>query len=426
MRSLVLTSVLSSALCLAALPALSQEAAKPLISLPVTAVEASPISHEIAEKGIGPVLARLHGLANPTPDEKFATAGLELLAAVQSTYQWRVKYQVGTEWGVILGMQGQLPDEAAPREPFPPAALADQTEVVLAAMARLQEALKGVAEGPDFGVTLDLSDLWFDLDGDGKRADWENAGTILNGVLFTNNNWDENGNLVPLDALPVIRFDNADAAWLSAYGHLIAGSGEMLLAFHPTESLSKILETRKQIDAARQEHPDAREDAGLDMLDPMLEPLATAFDMLHRQPDPERTRRAKAHWLDTIAQNRLFWKLVDAETDNAGEWIPNDRQVSATGFVFPQGTGAAWLSVLDDGEALLNGKKSVPFWRAPIGLDLGKWLDHPKPLPIDGVVQGWAIADYFTKAPQVSQEAMGRFSELFMDSDPFLAMVMIN
>ena len=333
-------------LCLALVPAagVAQDAA------PLTP---SPISAEIAKDGISPVLERLQALSAPSPDERFATAGLEFLAAVEAAYQWRMAHQVGTEWGMMFGMGADLPTDAR-GTPFPPEALAQQTAATLAAMERLQKPLQGLAEGPEFGVTLALSDLWFDVDGDGKRSAWEGAGDLLNGVAyFREPAFDQSGQPLPLADLPVIRFDNADAAWLSAYGHLVAGMAELVLAFDPTPSLQKVWDARKAIDSHRV--PGA--ESALGSFDAMLEPVA---------------------------------------------------------------------AVLDDAEAVLTGRKSIPFWRAPVGLDLAKWLQDPVPLPLDGAIQGWAVTDFLTDAPMVTPESFGRFSQMFLEGGPFLAMVMIN
>ncbi|MFT3688850.1 hypothetical protein [Paenirhodobacter sp.] len=393
-----------------------------LAAAPLSAQDLT-LSQEIGARGITPVLTRLRALPAPTPEERFATAGLEFLSAVEGAYRWRIVNQVGAEWGMMFGMVADLSQTSA--KPFPPAALAEQTEATLAAMTRVQAALPGLAEGPDFAVTLALSDLWFDLDGDGQRAPWEGAGELLNGVIFFRTpELDDDGNLLPMADLPVIRFDNADAAWLTAYSHLVAGGAELLLAFDPTPSLQKIWDARKVIDSHRL--PDAPTFADLYGIDPYFEPIAAFLDLLRHQPDPARTQRAKAHWRETIRSNRQFWTLVGAETDDDNEWIPNDRQVSATGLEFPQGTGAAWLQVLDDAEALLEGRKSIPFWRAPVGLDLGAWFDAPGPLPLDGVLQGWAVTGYMTQAPPVTGESMDMFTRMFTSSSPFLAMVMIN
>ena len=66
-----------------------------------------------------------------------------------------------------------------------------------------------------------------------------------------------------------------------------------------------------------------------------------------------------------IALSREAWKSYLAETDDDHEWIPNPKQNT----VMPGGkvTGEmvkGWLEFLDEAEAILAGKKLVPFWRA--------------------------------------------------------------
>ncbi|ABL72805.1 hypothetical protein [Paracoccus denitrificans] len=406
---------LALALALTALPAQAQSEAQP--------VESSTLSREIAQKGIAPVLERLHALPSPAPEERFAIAGLEFLGAVEGAWRWRMEYGITTFGAPLFGFSTELPQAVAPK-PMPPEALAQQTEATLAAMARSRAALDGLAGNEDFGLAISLGDLWFDIDGDGRRAPGEGAAELLDGIVWSGIPAldPETGEPVP-PVLPVIRFDNADAAWLAAYTHLVSGGAELLLAFDPTPSLEKVFATRARIDESRRA---GNEGALPRMMDDVIDPLAIAIDMLRNQPDAGRTRAARAHWQQTIAENRQFWTLVGQETDNAGEWIPNDRQVSATGIAFPPGTGAAWQGVLADGEALLAGDRTIPFWRAPLGIDLGAWLENPAPLPVDGVFQGWALADHFSDAPPVSPENFQRFSDMLLETGPFLAMVMLN
>ncbi|WP_231486659.1 hypothetical protein [Paracoccus pantotrophus] len=339
--------VLSLALVLAA-PALARQPVDP-----------SALSREIAQQGIAPTLARLHALSDPAPDERFAIAGLEFLGAVEAAWRWRVTYGVAPFGGMIFGSAAELP-QSVPPQPMPPEALAEQTQATLEAMARSRAALEGLAEDEDFGLAISLGDLWFDLDADGRRGMGEGAAELLAGIVWSGMPaFDpETGQAAPPPAPPVIRFDRADAAWLAAYTHLVSGGAELLLAFDPTPSLEKVFAMRARIDESRLAGGEA---ALPPMLDDFIDPLAVAIDMLRRQPDAGRTRAARAHWQQTIDQNRRFWALVGQESDNAGEWIPNDRQISATGIAFPPGTGAAWQAVLADGEALLAGDRTIPF-----------------------------------------------------------------
>ena len=71
-------------------------------------------------------------------------------------------------------------------------------------------------------------------------------------------------------------------------------------------------------------------------------------------------RPAYGHFPYVTEENRRFWTLVALETDNTGEWVPNDHQVSGLGLTMPPGTGDRWQAVLADAEKLLKGEVLIP------------------------------------------------------------------
>lgn len=400
MRRLILPALLA----LLPLSAAAQDSAPKLPQTPAPA--ADPISAEIAAKGLGSVLAELEALPDPAPKERFALAGVEFLAGVEQSLRWQA--QAGGA-RFLMPFLSTIPGGFTPKtEAITPDAINRQSADLLTAMQRANTALDGLAEGEPFALAINLDDLWFDLNGDGARQPNENAVPMLAGVFMPR---------APRQATPaprIVQFDNADAAWLSAYTHLVSGSAEMVLAFDPQPAIEKILATYARIQASREA---AARAGGLDMpvagpFDSFIDPFAALLDTLRHQPDPARTRAARDHWLAMIKDNRTFWMLLDAETDNQAEWIPSDRQAQALGVEFPDGLGATWLGVLDDAEALLTGQRSVPFWRAPIGIDIAAWLDNPAPLDATGVIQGWAFEPYFTDTPVVDPENWSRFADI--------------
>ncbi|MFN4193233.1 MAG: hypothetical protein ACK4FR_09840 [Tabrizicola sp.] len=159
--------------------------------------------------------------------------------------------------------------------------------------------------------------------------------------------------------------------------------------------------------------------------------LLDAFAMLEgavNQPaDATRSRAAKDHFLSMIAENRRFWSLVAAEIDSTLEWIPNDRQTSALGLELPPGTGDTWLGVLADGEALLQGRHLMPYWRGPIGqgINLGRMFDDPAPLSITGWAQGCAAVPYVERSRVVNATSLRQF-EALMGGQAGLTMVFLN
>ena len=81
---------------------------------------------------------------------------------------------------------------------------------------------------------------------------------------------------------------------------------------------------------------------------------------LDSEPDPARIARARDHWLNMLAQNRIFWDALERETDNDREWIANPSQTSALGITLDEGTIQAWKNVLDDAQAVLEGRLLAP------------------------------------------------------------------
>ena len=128
-----------------------------------------------------------------------------------------------------------------------------------------------------------------------------------------------------------------------------------------------------------------------------------------------------------IAENRLFWNSVGQEQDNDREWIPNDAQQAALGFDLPQGTGPAWLAVLDAAQDMLDGRQLIPFWRlAPgHGIDLSLWIKDPQPVDLVGWVQGSAALPYMRQGLTMGGDVFENVTQMF-GARTGLYMVLLN
>jgi hypothetical protein len=155
--------------------------------------------------------------------------------------------------------------------------------------------------------------------------------------------------------------------------------------------------------------------------------VAMILEALETPPDPSQTQAAHAHLLAMIAENRRFWSLVEAETDNDREWVPNDRQTSGLGLPVPPGTGTRWQAVLADAEGLLTGKLLVPHWRygAEAGIDLQAMFLTPPAIDVVAFVQGEGLLPYARKGPRVSPDNWQQFERL-MQGDAGLFAVFLN
>jgi hypothetical protein len=386
---------------------------------------AQTLSEEIGAKGIAPTLARLKAQPEPALEDIFAIGGLHFLGSVERALQmqWRSGADQATgNVGDALGLPFlRLPVQPNPApEPFSGAVVSQLFADIDADMAAARAALATLPPGEDFGVEITFSDLWFDINLNGTREPEEDALAILGPVLL---GWQWQA---PDPAAPplTVRFDAADAAWLAAYTHVMSGVANTVLAYDPAASIDRVIAARAAIRVAPPSPGNYSFDASFGQF---LDAFAMLEGAVNQPPDAARAKAAKDHFLSMIAENRRFWSLVALETDNTLEWIPNDRQTSALGLDLPAGTGDTWLGVLADGEALLQGRLLIPYWRGPTGqgINLGRMFDDPAPMSIIGWAQGWAAVPYLEQGPVVTATSLRRF-EALMGGDAGLMMVFLN
>jgi hypothetical protein len=384
---------------------------------------AETLSAEIGAKGIQPTLTRLKSQPEPALEDRFAIGALEFLGGIERALQkqWQsgmdqAAGDMGNELGIPL-LRLSVPQNPAP-EPFSGALVSQLFADLDADMQAARTALATLPEGEEFGLEITFSDIWFDVNLNGTR-DAEETALLLLGPQLMGWQWQD-----PDPAAPpmIIRFDAADAAWLSAYTHVLSGVANSILAYDPAQAIDRVLATKTAFGVTpTPEYPYYFD----------FETFADAFAMLegavNQAPDVTRAKAAKEHFLAMVTDNRRFWAAVAKETDNDREWLPNDKQTSALGITLPPGTGDIWLGVLADGEALLQGRLLVPYWRgaAGQGLNLGRMFDEPAPISITGWIQGWSAVPYLEKGPVIDSANLRRF-EALMGGDAGLMMVFLN
>lgn len=389
------------ALCLLATPALADR---------------SPLSTELGASGLKATEARLAALASPTPEDRFALAGIRFLSGVEGALQLRWQTGVRADWSELPILRLPIPENPAAR-PFEPR---DFTTLVTGLEARMEGARSALADLADqpFALQIALSDLWFDINMNGARDAGEDAASVAGLTLGGA------GRITVADN-PVITFDRADAAWLSAYTHFLSGFTNLALAYNPEPAIQRVQDSSAAIYALWGDTPPTN---ALDMMfGRQADRAAMVLHALAQTPDPALTRKAHGHFLAMITENRRFWSLVDAETDNSGEWVPNDRQTSALGIVMPPGTGERWQAVLADAEKLLTGDLLIPHWRfgAEAGINLRKMFENPVPLDLVTVIQGEGLLPFAEKGPRASPFAWTEFTRL-VEGDAMLFALFLN
>ncbi|WP_210528007.1 hypothetical protein [Rubellimicrobium arenae] len=391
-----------------------------LLAATASLARADGISDQIATQGLRATEAALAALPAPTPSDRFALGGVRFLAGLERALQLRYRVGLSEGMSVASGLPVlRLPLDENPRpEPFEPRMIDALFEGIEQDMAGAIDALAPIADGDEVGVEIDTADLWFDIDANGARSPGEGVLEIAG--------WALSGGFGTEMPSTTIRFDTADAAWLSAYAHLLSGLGNLILAVGPSDGIARVLDSRAAFD--RLGRPKDTDAFSFESQSGQFVDLAAMFVMaIEGPPDAARTRAARQHLLAVVEQNRRFWNLVPREPDNDREWIPNKNQTSATGLLFPPGTGARWLAVLADADRVLRGERLLPYWRVGprAGLDLAALLENPPEIDVAGVVQGASLVPYLREGPVVDGRSLQLFDALFQGDSPLYA-VMLN
>lgn len=382
-----------------------------------TPVAAETISEEIARTGLAATEARLAALASPGNEDLFALAGLRFLGGVEQALQLRWQTGVKADWSELPILRLPIP-ENPDAIPFQAADFPALLRDLDADMDASRKALAQLGDKP-FALPIRVADLWFDINANGTREPGEGVADVTGMALA-------GGRGMGLQVQdPVITFDAADAAWLSAYTHFLSGFASTALAYDPEPAIQRVLDSSRAIYTLWGTTPPHN---AMDMkFGRQVDRIAMVLHALSNTPDKALALDAHTHFLSMIEENRRFWTLVAQETDNTGEWVPNDAQASGLGLRMPPGTGERWQAVLADAEKLLKGEVLIPHWRfgAEAGINLKKAFETPPAIDLVTFIQGEGLLPYAEKGPQMSMQSWRDF-EAFVQGDAMLFAVFLN
>ncbi|MEM9669392.1 MAG: hypothetical protein AAF950_10745 [Pseudomonadota bacterium] len=341
-----------------------------------------------AAQDAGPGAAYLSGMA-------------EALSAIEHVLQVRYATYSGE---LPLAPGGQIAIAYNPDAKFDPAFVETAAKGALEHFARADLVLRN-ATGKDFAVEVNLAEIWFDINADGTRNEGEDALDQIGFLLG------EAPDAEPKPENTVVRFDSADADWLSAYVHLASASAELLLSVDPTSAISTVFEGNERM-----------RELGVISPDPFfgtrneIDTFAVVLAALDGVPDAQRTQSALAHLKEMVEHNRAFWAAVAEETDNENEWLPNANQTSAFGVQVTAETAANWQTVLSEMEQVLNGEKLIPHWRisegnnANVGINLESLLNDPGDFQLALLLHGASLAPHMEEGELVDLSVWREFS----------------
>jgi hypothetical protein len=240
------------------------------------------------------------------------------------------------------------------------------------------EAALAAAGDVDVKVPVDLSQMGFDFNADGKRDANESLAALLTGLLPT----PAEGQTQPPSF--DVNFDTADIYWMRGYGRLTSAFAQFLLAHDFQAMFDKTFHRVFQRAGLPVGDALARADVrgpgvltGSPNGDTLFADLIAMFHLINWQTvEPARLADVRVR-LKAMAQlSPKSWAAARAETDNDREWMPNPKQTQAiTGSVNTDAQIDGWLQVMQEFEAVLDGKKLMPHWRFDKGMNVKRFFE---------------------------------------------------
>lgn len=380
-----------------------------LAAPPVKAIEVSAFEPLLVAGKWAEAEKQLEGaVAADAKDEnaRFALGTVQALRAFEGLVQGLYRYGLDPEWRTSLPMI-RLP---IPENPQPtPLTNADFRQLVSDFAAQLAEAEKTLApiKSPEVKLPLAIGSYRIDVDGDGTAGESESFWGIFSTAV--------GAPIAEEDAKGfVIAFDAGDVNWLRGYCHLLQGLCDFFLA-HDTQKLHDHT-AQFFFPAAEVKYPVVLATGG-DIWNSIADAIAFIHMIQLPVSDAEKLKSSHAHLLEVVAQSRLSWAAIKAETDDDREWIPNSNQKNAAlpGVMISPEMIDEWHAVLDESEAILQGKKLIPYWRPGDNRDLNLKRVFFEPQTFDLVlwVQGSAAVPYLEDGPSTSPAMWNRVQRVF-------------
>ncbi len=394
----------------AAIPA---GAGPPRIAIQPPLVETYLHSGELA-KGEQVLEAAL--AAAPKDDQiRFGLGTLRFIRAVERLGQALYRYGLRSERGQRLDTRLPVPSNPEP-EALTYTAARQILQDLITDLQKVETTLAAIRD-EQIKLPLRVGLIRLDLDSDGKPND--RFLTLLSHYVTGTRN-------VPKDQDLLIVFDRSDVSWLRGYCHLLTALAEIALAHDGQE----LFDCTAHIFFTKVDTPhkflNEKSDRvlydlgdGLDLID------VIAYIHLIRLPvkEPARLKAALGHLEQMLALSKESWTFILAETDDEYEWIPNPKQKAAIGVPVSKEMIDSWLEFVEEAQAILAGKRLIPFWRGreERGVNLRLVFTEPRPFDLVLWVQGTAATPYLEKGTLTKPEVWDRLQRVFGGEFPGFA-----
>lgn len=405
-----------------------------------TADELAPVQKFLSEGRLTDASDHFSELLKTNEDDqqaRFSLGVVQFLQAVEGLGYDHYRYGLlGDRRRQITFMRLPVPENPSPEKLNYEKARA----IISGFVERLGIAEKTLADVKPTGVLLPLQvgAIRLDLDRNGKRTDDETLGTIIDSLQGP-----RSGAAAGSTAGLTIAFDDADVLWLRGYCHVMSGLGQIVLAYDWKDQFERTAHlfypnVETPYSYLQAEGPGVA--AGFNLQN-ITDLIALIHTVNYEVTEPARMQTALQHFETVITLSRESFRLIEAETDNDREWIPNEKQTSAVGQMrVGQGIVKGWSRFLDEMELILQGKKLLPFWRGAkggipiftnsleqvpvhpeLGINVRRIFTEPKRFDAMLWLQGTGLHPFLEKGPRTDQKTwQGIMSEFGGDFVTFM------
>ena len=377
-------------------------------SLAGPALAAAPdVDAILASRNLDQGLAALQDHLKQNPKDDNARFGLGAVQFVGSLHNLADK--LATYGPIAYGnedLENVLGDRPAPAEPLTYARLRQIAQEWIDDLAMAEKTLAEI-ESDDVKLALHVSRIPLTS----SRAGLQSI-TMAPLIQLSPAAQRPDGNDI------VVAFDRADVDWLRGYCHLLTALGEINLAYDAHELFDvfghRVFEHVKTPYPFLRD-PDSPRGGSLFQFESIVDLIAAIHVLRFPVSEPKRMEAALAHLEQTLGFSRRMWHRILAETDDDREWIPNPKQKGAFEIRLSKGMVHHWTIALDESEAILKGRKLLPFWRGKEkrGLNLRKVFLDPPTLDLVLWIQGTAASPYLEEGELTDPETWDRINTVF-------------
>lgn len=267
----------------------------------------------------------------------------------------------------------------------------------------------------DVKLPIHFGMIKLDLNGDGKVSEPESLWRLYAKI--------SHNSLMTEDSARAfyINLDRGDVHWLRGYTHLLSSLLEFYLAYDSSNTFNATAHlVFNNVDSPykflAQERPGKHAHHFGRETNEIVDWIAFVHLINWKLIDQKRMETALHDLEEVVAQSRVSWKFIMAETDDDREWLPNPNQTGVLpNMHVTEEMVRSWGRVMDESEKVLKGEKLIPFWRgedAGLGINLRKVFLQASDFDLVEWVQGPAAVPYLEHG-QLSRGATWR--ELMRD-----------